>query len=120
VPLPSAPRPRLRAALLVPLLALAGIGIAALDADSGLRTWLGLRQDLAEGRATIARLERGNEALRREIEALESDGFAVERAIREELGWALPGEAVVEFQDTDIPGEAPPAPPAGLPTSRLP
>jgi len=120
VPLPRAPRPRLRAALLVPLLAVAGIGIAALDADSGLRTWLDLRRDLAEGRATIARLERGNEEFRREIEALESDAFAVERAIREELGWARPGEAVVEFRDADIPGEASPAPPAGLPPSRLP
>ncbi len=37
-----------------------------------------------------------NEALRREVEQLESDPTAIDRAIREELDLALPGEVVVQ------------------------
>jgi cell division protein FtsB len=36
-------------------------------------------------------------ALRAEIEALESQPFALERAIREDLELARPGETVVRF-----------------------
>lgn len=82
---------------LIPALVAAALLAAWLDADSGIRTYLQLRDDVG---ATELRLE----ALRAEIGALQSEAdalgksdFAVERAIREELEWAKPGETVVRL-----------------------
>lgn len=87
----------MRAWLLVPLLGVAALGIAALDGDSGLRTWWLLRRDLRSSQETLDRLTAETERLRLEAHALETDPFALERAIREDLGWARPGEVVVLF-----------------------
>ena len=70
---------------------------AMLDDESGLRIWRELRHDLGVATARVASLRDENEALRREIETLESDPAAVDRAIREELDLALPGEIFVHF-----------------------
>lgn len=72
-------------------------GVAALDGDTGLRAWWRTTRELASARA--ANLERAehNEALARERDALEHEPFALERAIREDLGLARPGERVVRF-----------------------
>jgi cell division protein FtsB len=94
-----------RAWLLVPLLGVAALGIAALDGESGLRTWWMLRKDLRSSQETLDRLTVENERLREETHALETDPFALERAIREDLGWARPGEVVVLFDEPD--GERP-------------
>ncbi len=74
---------------------------ALLDRDSGFEIWRELRADLATSSGRVATLERRNEALRREIESLEIDPTAVDRAIREELDVALPGEIVVRFRPSD-------------------
>jgi len=70
---------------------------AGIDPDSGLRTWWQLRRERAESleriearRAEIARLE----AASRE---LHGDAFAMERAIRADLGLARPEETIVLF-----------------------
>jgi len=73
------------------------LGVALLDRDSGLPSWLALRSELAEFRQRIDGLERESQTLAAEIEALESDPFAIERAIREDLELARPGEVVVRF-----------------------
>jgi len=57
--------------------------------------------------AAAAAQERGraladrNEALRTEIDALAADRFVQERAVREELRWARPGEVVVRVPRGD-------------------
>ena len=68
-----------------------------LDQKSGLPAWLRLQDELAASQARIAALSARAETLRSEIAALEKDPFALERAIREELGLARPGERVVRF-----------------------
>ena len=70
---------------------------ALLDADKGISIWRELRGTLSVSEARVAQLETENEALRREIEVLEAEPAALDRAIREELGLVLPGEVVVYF-----------------------
>lgn len=70
---------------------------ALLDSESGLEMWWELRRDLADSSQRISSLLDENDALRREIEVLESEPEALDRAIREELGLALPGEMIVRF-----------------------
>lgn len=72
---------------------------ALLDGETGIAIWLELRESLVVSNARVAVLERENEALRAEIETLEADPSAIDRAIREELDLALPGESIVYFTD---------------------
>lgn len=72
---------------------------ALLDHESGVGIWLGLREDLSGSAARIAQLHRENDAMRNEIQMLEAEPAALDRAIREELDLALPGEVVVRFTD---------------------
>ncbi len=77
---------------------------ALLDGESGVAIWRQLRGSLATATERVGALERENEALRREIEALEADPSARGRAIREELDLALPGEIVVYFTGAEPEG----------------
>ena len=79
--------------------AAATVLLAFSDTESGLRTWWALRDDL---RAAHERIE----ALRVEVADLEHDTgglegkgepFALERAIRERLLYARPGETIVRL-----------------------
>jgi len=71
--------------------------VAVADREIGLWPWFQLRGELAEAVDRIETLEEGNRALRREIAGLEGDAWALERAIREDLAFARPDEAVVRF-----------------------
>lgn len=71
---------------------------ALLDPDNGFAIWRELRSDLETSSARVDRLIVENEALRGEIAILESEPAALDRAIREELDLALPGEVVVRFE----------------------
>jgi cell division protein FtsB len=75
----------------------AGLALVMLDQKSGLPAWLRLRAELTASQARIEALSARAKTLREQIEALEQDPFAIERAIREELGLARPGERVVRF-----------------------
>jgi len=86
-----------RALLLVPTALVAVMLLSFVDQKSGLLTWFEFRSELAESQQRIATLEAETEALRAEIGALETDPFALERAIREDLELARPGEIVVRF-----------------------
>lgn len=80
------------------LLALAAVAVVAVaDGTSGIPMWLRLRSDLAEASMRVDALARETAALEGQIEALSSEPFALERAIREDLELALPGEIVVRF-----------------------
>jgi len=71
------------------------------DQKSGLPAWFRLRDDLSASQARIAQLTTRGNGLRREIAALERDPFELERAIREELGLARPGERIIRFAEPD-------------------
>ena len=83
--------------LAIPALLAAALGMAWLDTDSGLRAWLGLRRDVSAARERIQWLQVEIAELDAQAKALASDPAAQERAIREELEWALPGESVVRM-----------------------
>jgi cell division protein FtsB len=83
------------------LLALA-LAHATLDEETGIRQWLHLRGELVDARARIDALQREIEALRREARLLETEDFATEQAIREELGLARPGETLLRLRRTDV------------------
>jgi cell division protein FtsB len=68
-----------------------------LDERAGIPAWRRLRDDLRAAQARIEIVRGDIAALRGEALALESDPFALERAIREDLGLALPGDIVVRL-----------------------
>ena len=70
------------------------------DSETGIRTWWELRGELSEARERVDRLQEANEDLRAEVKDLRSDPWAMERAIREDLQLARPGEAIVRFVPT--------------------
>jgi len=90
-----------KALLLVAALVAAGVVYAAFDTDAGLGTWLRLRGLLRESQARNAELGEEILALEAEAQALERGGFAVERAIREELGFARADETLVRLPRDD-------------------
>jgi len=83
--------------------AIAILGISALlDRESGFKVWRDLGEDLSISLARVTDLQSQNEAMRYEIEMLEAEPAAVDRAIREELDLALPGEIIVRFKDLGL------------------
>jgi len=70
---------------------------ALLNDETGIAKWRDLRASLVVSSSRVAILEVQNEALRREIETLEKEPAALDRAIREELDLVLPGESIVYF-----------------------
>lgn len=85
-------------ALAVGMILIAIVVFSALRSEqTGLGIWYELRNDLQGARSRVADLARENEALRREIAALEASPDAVESAIREDLGLVRPGEILVRF-----------------------
>ena len=81
----------------IPILVVAAAAWSLADERSGLPAWQRLNGDLASARERLEVLERDIEVLRGDARALDSDRFAIERAIREELGLARPGETVVRL-----------------------
>jgi len=84
-----------RRLLVVPAALAAALLYLLLDAQFGLRAWARLAEQVAAVRTE-------NEALRGRIRdldaaarALEGDPFAIEKALREDLHYARPGEMVV-------------------------
>ncbi len=102
----------MKALSLATILIAAFVVSAMLDQDSGLEIWLELRRDLAVSNERVEQLVRENGALENEIAILESEPDALDRAIREELDLAMPGEVVVRFEPT-APRLVDPAPVGG-------
>ena len=98
----------MRGVVAIPVLIVAALLLAGLDEDAGVRQWLHLRAELSDSHERIEQLRGEVEALRGEAKRLESDEFAIEKAIREELTLARPGESVVRLA------------PAGITSSRIP
>ena len=83
------------------LLVAAAAAWAWLDAENGVDTWRSLHREVEEARERGRALDERNAALRTEIDALAADRFVQERAVREELRWARPGEIVVRVPRSD-------------------
>lgn len=92
----------MRSTLLVLGLAAGAVMLAILDRDSGLQTWLRLRSELEASQSRIHQLESETSELRAEISDLQAHPWAVERAIREDLDLARPGEVLVRFTKTSL------------------
>jgi len=90
-----------KALLLAAALAVAALVYASFDADAGLGTWLRLRAELRESQARNSGLRAGIATLEQEEGALRRGGFAVERAIREELGFVREGETLLRLPPAD-------------------
>ena len=87
----------MRSLLWIPALVVAALVCAAADENSGLRKSRQLRSDLHAAEGRIASLRQEIDDLRRQASELESDPFAIERAIREDLDWSRPGETLVRL-----------------------
>ena len=88
----------MRGILVIPVvLVVAGLH-AALDEDAGIRRWLHLRTELSEAHERIAQLDADVTELRADAARLGHDRFAIESAIREELGLAQAGQRVVRLR----------------------
>jgi cell division protein FtsB len=85
----------------IPALVAAALVFAAIDGDSGLRTWWRLRADLEEAHARIAVLREEVGSRRDAARSLAEDEFAIERAIRERLEYVRPGETLVRMRARD-------------------
>jgi cell division protein FtsB len=70
---------------------------SAADAK-GFRRYLRLRHDVESLQARNQDLAVQNEQLRKEIGALRKDPAALERSVREELGYVKPGEIVFHLE----------------------
>lgn len=91
----------MRPLLIAILLVATAAAWAWLDAEDGVDTWRRLHGEVAEAQARGQELAERNESLRTEIDGLAADRFVQERAVREELRWARPGEIVVRVPRGD-------------------
>jgi hypothetical protein len=85
----------------LPLWIAAALVFAWIDGDAGLRSWWHLRSDLDLANERIAALRGDVESRQSAAVALEDDEFAIERAIRERLEYARPGETIVKLRDSN-------------------
>jgi cell division protein FtsB len=83
--------------LIIPALLAAGLVYISVDRAAGLPTWMRDRDALESSTDQIAQLEAEIVRLKTEVSRLESDPFAIEQAIREDLEWARAGETVVRI-----------------------
>ena len=74
--------------LIIPVLLTVALIYITADEGSGLLTWMRHREDLEDLQARIAGLETEIARLKEEIQSLETDPFAIESAIREDLEYA--------------------------------
>ena len=86
-----------RTTWLAPLVLAAVAVIAVVDDESGISMWIRLRSDVDQASRRVELAARETEALQAQIDSLSSEPFALERAIREDLELARPGETIVRF-----------------------
>ena len=77
------------------------IGICTFFGADGLPSLSAMRTNLRQQELHNAELDKTVRSLRREVAALESDPRTIEKAARQELGLARPGEKVFVFSDGD-------------------
>lgn len=75
----------------VPALVLVAVVVSSIWGQHGLLRRRELRAERYQGNQRLAAIQRENDALLREIKAMERDPVVMERIIARELGWARPG-----------------------------
>jgi cell division protein FtsB len=75
-----------------------GLALLSVSDSGGFRRYLHLRNQIASLKQKNQNLTQQNDAIRREVEALRNDSNSQERAVREELGYVRPGEAVIDLE----------------------
>jgi cell division protein FtsB len=80
--------------------------LSALD-PRGLRRYVALAREVERMKGENTRLAQEDARLAAELHALRTRPEAVERAVRENLGWVRDGERVYVLQDPHAPGGAP-------------
>jgi cell division protein FtsB len=80
------------------VLAAAALAIVSVADGRGFRRYLRLRQEAVDLQTRNQGLREQNQRYRAEIEALRGDRAALERAVREELGYVRPGEIVLNLE----------------------
>jgi cell division protein FtsB len=76
----------------------AGLVFGAFGGEYGTMDWWELRQRVREERAAIERLKLQVDSLGREVQAIERDPAAQERAARELFGMLRPGEILYRVE----------------------
>jgi cell division protein FtsB len=79
------------------VLVVGALGWAVLDGERGVPALLRMRADLVQAEARMDALRLEIATREQEAEALRADAFAIEEAIRQDLGLARPGESVVRI-----------------------
>lgn len=74
------------------------LALISASAEGGFRRYLRLSHDVEVLEAKNLRLADENARMLREVEALQRDPRALERAAREELGFVKPGEVVISLE----------------------
>ncbi|MBU8894813.1 septum formation initiator family protein [Corallococcus sp. H22C18031201] len=87
-----------RKLLAVAAMVAVALSLASVADAKGFRRYLSLRQDVESLRERNRTLAAQNEVLKQEINALRKDPVALERAVREELGYVKPGEIVFHLE----------------------
>ena len=93
--------------LITPALVFCAGLVAWLDTHNGVESWTQHREHLRAARERIAVLEAEIEARAKRGAAISGDEFALEAAIREDMGFARPGEIVIRLPRTDLPTGSP-------------
>lgn len=86
-----------RTTWLAPLVLAVFAVIAFVDDESGVSMWIRLRSDMDQASRRVELAAGETQALQVQIDSLSSEPFALERAIREDLELARPGETIVRF-----------------------
>ncbi len=87
----------MRPLLIIPALIAGALIYIAADQGSGIPTWIRQRADIESSDERIAKLESEIDRIKREVESLRDDRYAIERAIREDLEYARPTEVVIRI-----------------------
>lgn len=90
-------------------------GVLLVNALAGERGYLEYRRleaRVAEAEAELAGIRAQNQALQHRARRLKSDPVAIEREVRDQLGYAREGEVVFTIRDAPAPSPAPAAPKA--------
>lgn len=102
---PTALSRRLWISLIV--LGLLALAVHSVFGDHGYLALRRQRQEMQRLETEIQRLEEENRRLAQEIQELKSDPRAVERAAREQLKLARPGERVITLPQENPPPDSP-------------
>ena len=93
--------------ILIVCLALAGLAWMALKFAPAINKDRRLREELQRKEETAARLAAEHQQNRAKIEALKNNPHAIEKAVRERLGYGRSNELIVTF--TEAPSTNPPS-----------